>query len=186
MAFLQSSGACFDYPSDSRHPNSRTIVALTYFCFILIAVVPVFLDALIIDPHEPDHKWILAWLGTAHIFIVNPAVCIVGIAALFFQIKEILARPPASGSGALSLVGLAVQAVVFTLVAILWPGRVMNPSMLADSTWPRWIEWTETFGLVVIDNAIFAVTQTILLGVSLWHQRRKPTTADELEPLLRG
>lgn len=50
--------------------------------------------------------------------LINPIITFIGIAAIYFQAREILAQPAGSGPVALSLRVLLTQIVTFALLSI--------------------------------------------------------------------
>jgi hypothetical protein len=136
---------------------------------------------------NPDHKWGEALFHGIHSMFINPFVTILGVAALFFQAREIFSRPRELPSS-LSIVGLAVQAVVFALVVIAWPGRLVFPWGELDGrvTVGVLITWYQLVGFVAVDNAILAIVQAVLLFLMLYLGRgRNIVVSRETEPLLR-
>lgn len=127
----------------------------------------------------------MANFGYLHSSLVNPVIPFVGAAALYFQAREILAQPPGSGPGALSLTGLAVQAAVFALLAFTWVGRVVFPWEKIDAPldWRAIQVWHQYAGFVAVDSLIFAVVQAVLLWLALRRGLHGAPTA-ETEPLL--
>lgn len=69
---------------------------------------------------DPYHSLGVDIFTGFHTLFVNPVVDIHGFTALYAQARIIRAQTPASGLGALSLVGLTAQAVVFALLAPAW------------------------------------------------------------------
>ncbi|KAK4155115.1 hypothetical protein C8A00DRAFT_42259 [Chaetomidium leptoderma] len=158
--------ACLVYPSNPD-VGQRALVSAIYVAFLLISVVPVFVDAAINDPYTSGHKWGLA----------------------LAQTHAITVRPPGSGPGALSLLGLAVQAVVFALLAPAWLGRLVFPwEELGDVPLSlRVLIWFQVVGYVPFDYALFAVSQAVLLWLAVRHGRRRSppdTPAGETDLLL--
>ncbi|KAB5566845.1 hypothetical protein GE09DRAFT_1284559 [Coniochaeta sp. 2T2.1] len=181
--------ACLAYPSD-RYRGRRTTVSAIYGSFLLISVVPLFVDAALDDPFDQYHKWGLALFGIAHIFLVNFIVSILGFVAPYLQARDIIARPPGSGPGALSLVGLAAQAVVFALLAPAWLGRLVFPWEELGAGIVNWNvlkAWWQLVGFVAFDHAVFAIAQAFLLWLAVRHARHgspPAVRAGETDPLL--
>lgn len=83
------------------------------------------------------------------------------------------------GARALSLEGLAAQAVVFALLALSWLWRLRWPGpgvMIAT--------WYQCVGFVSVDHAVFAVVQAVLLWIAVRRSRQGATAASEREPLI--
>jgi hypothetical protein len=143
-------------------------VAAIHFSFLLISVVPIFVDAATDISRDPYHGLGIDIFTGFHTLFVNPVVDILGFTALY-------AQTPASGLGALSLVGLAVQAVVFALFAPAWLGRLVFPwaefgGGMVNSA--AVMSWFELVGFVPFDNAVCAVAQFVLLLILLLRQSR--------------
>ncbi|KAK3937885.1 hypothetical protein QBC46DRAFT_410768 [Diplogelasinospora grovesii] len=191
--WLMIFAACLTLPSDrdSDRPNLRATVSAILASFLFISVIPVVFDAVVNDPHDTYHKWLLDPFLNAHTTLVNPVVTVLGIYAFIVQACEILARPSGpGGSGALSLVGLAVQAIVFALLALAWLGRLAFPweELAGRVNLLVLITWVQMVGFVPLDSAVFAVGQAILLWLALrraWGGS-SGMTAGETDPLLTG
>jgi len=150
-----------------------------YITFAIISIVPVLTDA--INPAErEDRRWFGAIFQYVHAFWINYIVTGFAIGALYFQAREIMGRPSPE---ALSVIGLIAQSIVFSVVTISWTLRVECPY---ENLWSvRPLAWYELVGWVVVDNAIFAIVQAVLLWVALRHARRTSVAANcETEPLL--
>ena len=188
----------------------HALVLNIYVVFLLMSVVPLVIDAAINDPYEPHgpdpgrspggipetfHQMCLFVFGAMHLMFINPLITLVcGFAAFLAQALTILLRPRGSGPGALSLQGLAAQAVVFGVLAPLWCGRlvfpydgvVMRVGARADHDFDLF-NWLLLVGYVPWDYALFAVAQAGLLWLAVWHGRRRSSPdapASETDPLL--
>lgn len=143
--------------------------------FLLVSVVPAFTDAL--NPGEfEDRRWFGALFFGVHSMFINPIVTIGSILALYAQRQKAFA---------LSISGLASQAVVFALVASSWTARVRFPAIEGVSL-SLLVAWYQLVGWAAVDNAIFAIVQFVLLCLAKQHQRGSVdifTRPDE-EPLL--
>jgi hypothetical protein len=103
-----------------------------------------------------------------------------------------MGKPPGSGLGALSLVGLAAQGVVFTLLTLSWPWRlVFIWDEIEREDVLKWVvlkAWLEVLGFVAIDHAVFALGQFVLLWLAvrrgLGYGDGSGVSAGETEPLL--
>ncbi|KFZ18427.1 hypothetical protein V502_04103 [Pseudogymnoascus sp. VKM F-4520 (FW-2644)] len=166
----------------SHSPRSLKVsVVAVYISFLLISVVPTFIDA--IDPAEPSQRiWISGILISVHTMYINPIVTMGIIWAFCAQ------RHKAS---ALSTLGLATQAVVFSLVALSWTSRVrfiddlhgVPPGVPLQRIF---IFWYQVVGWATVDNAIFAMIQFVLFCLATHHKRRiaDSFSLPEQEPLL--
>lgn len=117
-------------------------------------------------------------------------VTALGFAGLIYQRRVILTRPAGTGTGSLSLLGLGLQAVTFSLLAVTWPWRLGFPSWEGfDGMFlPHLIyAWYQVVGFLPVDHAVFACAQGYLLVTTLRHTRtaREASTGEE-EPLLHG
>ena len=124
---------------------------------------------------------------------VNPIVNFLGIAALIAQARILMGRPPGSGLGALSLVGLAAQGVTFALLAPSWLWRLSFPwDKVNNGYWLNWAVlevWFQVVGFVAVDYAVFAIAQFVLLLVAVRRRLHNSdiitgASAGETEPLL--
>lgn len=182
---------CLFYPSD-HHISWKIFVSIIYISFLLISVIPLSVDAIDHDifgpwePQDPNREWAVVLFSGLHALFISPVVTILSITTLYAQARETLLRPSLQ---ALSLVGLATQAVIFTIVAISWTMRVRFPwnvfeyfSLLYFTTWYQLVGWA------AVDNAVFAIVQTVLLWLAIRHTYRHTdrTPSDETEPLLGG
>jgi hypothetical protein len=118
-------------------------------------------------------------------------VNLLGIAALFAQARILVERPPGSGLGALSLVGLAAQSVTFALLALSWLWRLSFHWHEANGNyWLNWAVlkvWFEVVGFVSVDYAVFAIAQSMLLWIAVrrrLHNGDISAASGETEPLL--
>ncbi|KAH6842748.1 hypothetical protein B0I37DRAFT_382728 [Chaetomium sp. MPI-CAGE-AT-0009] len=183
--------ACLTCRSNPDHGRRITVSAM-YIFFLLMSVIPVFVDALTESGRDPYHKWGLALFGGVHVMFVNPVINILGFAALYAQARSILARPAGSGLGALSLGSLAAQAIVFALLAPSWLGRLYFPwdelePEVGNSAAALKV-WFELVGFVPFDHAVFAVAQLVLFWLAvlrgLHHGDNSGVLTGETEPLL--
>jgi hypothetical protein len=177
------------YPSDNDRPGQRYSVLAIWVSFLLISIVPVLIDAFDFGGRDdPYRKWAGAFFTGVHSMFINPIVTILGIAALFVQARETISRPD---PGALSVTGLAIQAVVFVLVSLAWLGRLVFPWDRLEGhqiTLGLLIIWYQLVGWVAVDNAIFSVVQAVLFWLASRHGRGggAGNVGSETEPLLRG
>ncbi|KAL2136163.1 hypothetical protein VTI74DRAFT_5216 [Chaetomium olivicolor] len=107
--------------------NGRYIAAAIaiYISYLLISVVPLVVNAATPHdqhPYNQDRKWFIAFFEGAHALFLTPLITILAAAALGVQAPAI--GPDAR---ALSLEGLAAQAIVFALLALSWLWRLRWP-----------------------------------------------------------
>jgi len=89
----------------------------------------------------------------------------------------------------LSLQGLAVQAVVFTLVSLMWIWSLPFPYEYLDGyiTWNIFSIWYGTIGWIIVDSFVFAFGQIVLLLLALHRSSSSKASTQrgsEREPLL--
>ncbi|KAK0761854.1 hypothetical protein N5P37_004653 [Trichoderma harzianum] len=173
-------------PSESRDraPGVRNSTAPTvlsiYLAFLLISLIPVVVDAAWPTQDASSHEWAMALFHGIHTMLINPIVTILILASFFSQRAEILLHPPGTASSSLSLVGLAVQAVVFAVLALAWAWRLLFPGGASVS---YGMTWYQLVGFVAVDHIAFALVQAALLAVAVLH-RGQSFTGGETEPLL--
>lgn len=143
--------------------------------------------------NDPYHKWGGAFFHGIHSMFINPVVTILTIAAFFVQVREIsTTHSPWPLSSSLSVLGLVVQAVVFAVVALAWPWRLVFPWDKVGEGIPWapsfWLSWYQLIGWVVDDNAFFAIVQAVLFWVA-WRRGQRGDSDignGESDSLLRG
>jgi hypothetical protein len=130
-------------------------------------------------------RWFGALYYAIHSLFLSWIITGLGVAAVFFQARETVTRPP---SQALSRVGLAAQAMVFALVAVSWAMRVRFPWELLDGrqvTFGALVTWYELVGWATVDNVVFALGQGVLLCVVSRHKVKGGEASEgETQPLL--
>ncbi len=171
------------FPSEHRDISKQTTVG-AYIAFLLISLVPLLAD-LIIPSGREDRRWFGALYGGIHSLFIGFIITGLNIAAVYAQIGEMRLGP---SEQALSRLGLAVQAVVFALVAWSWILRVEFPygDIEHFSLWGLWT-WYELVGWVAVDNAIFALGQAVLFWITIRHMGyERGALSDENTPLLRA
>ncbi|RHZ49192.1 class I SAM-dependent methyltransferase [Aspergillus thermomutatus] len=116
-------------------PSGRSVTGfpVVYALFLLISVIPELYDLMggIQDGDDllrQDYQQMFAFF---HVVLVSPIVTFLGILSVVFQAPQIRRHV---GPSALSVLGLAAQAVVFALVAVSWIWRVvyaldLNPKL---------------------------------------------------------
>jgi hypothetical protein len=151
---------CLYLPSEHRGFSVKFAAVGTYIAFLLISVVPVFADAI----NPPDHQsrlWTVALFCGIHSFYISWIITALNGVAIYYQAREIVKFPR---NIALSRVGLATQAVIFTIMAISWIGRVSFPyEYFAEGFWGTLTTWYELVGWAAVDTGIFALGQAFLL-----------------------
>jgi hypothetical protein len=139
-----------------------------YVSFLLISLAPVVYASFLPAPGnspKDDGRWFSAIFVGVHIIFINPIITMLGFASLFAQARETISRP---SHRALSIVGLAIQVVVFAVVALCWPLRMTIPREYWDMPLlRRWMTWYQLVGWATIDNAVFAIVQAVLLWIAM-------------------
>jgi uncharacterized membrane protein len=104
------------------------------------------------------------FLGTL-LFMVGPVVQLLGVAAMSAQARESRSR---GSAGALSVQGLAVQAVVFLLVGISFAFKLKLPAEeLNEHFIVNLRDWYWLVGWATINNVVFALAQGWLAWIVL-------------------
>ncbi|VBB84422.1 Putative protein of unknown function [Podospora comata] len=146
-------------------------IMLIYVSFLTISLIPLFLDALFADTADPYHKWVLGFFSAIHMMFINPGVFFLCFLAMGAQAREIIRHR--HEDSALSLLGLAVQAVLFAVLSVTWSGRlVFQWDKIPDGNFLNWrvfVFWFQAVGFVVYDYAVFAIGQGVLLALALRH-----------------
>lgn len=192
---VTSLATCLVLPATEDH-GSRPVkkVWTLYASFLAISVIPIFVDAIFSHPSRenrhagPRELW-GAIFFFIHMMCIQLPVTACAFAALMYQRRAILTRPAGMGTGTLSLLGLGLQAVIFSIFAITWPWRLAFSWARFDSRFlPQLIFWWyQVVGFVPVDHAVFAYAQGYLLWMTLRHARTgREVAAGEAEPLLRG
>jgi hypothetical protein len=188
-----SLAACLVLPAaEERGDRPVKKVWVLYVAFLAISVIPVFVDAIFAHLGEEDwpRKWFGALFSGIHMLYLQPPITAFGLAALFYQARVILTRPPEMGMGSLSLLSLVLQVVVFAVLTIMWPWRLVFPweEFGRIPFLPHLVNvWYQLVGFVPVDHAVFTGAQGFLLWLALRHRRAaRGMPAGEAEPLLRG
>ncbi|KAL2870899.1 uncharacterized protein BJX67DRAFT_210239 [Aspergillus lucknowensis] len=156
-----------------------------YATFLPLSVVPLVLDAALpplVD--RESRKWMLVFFYMFHTMLVVPLITVFNLVAVCSQARLICT---AQKSSALSLPGLFVQAVVFSLVALSWIWRVPFPWERVDYLSLRLLStWYGSVGWIAVDNGIFGLGRALLLVMALRRGFRKGwmELEGETKPLL--
>ncbi|KAJ6049541.1 uncharacterized protein N7446_007133 [Penicillium canescens] len=184
-----------------RHTPSKPFYVIAYALYIPISIIPPILDILYGFP-SPDHTYgdpLASGIFFLSMCLLNPLVTVLVVYAVFSQIREIKsARSPELSSppgNALSICGLAAQAVVFAAVAFTWIWRVpIENARLGWGTW-SWpvvaldnlMYWYDLVGFPAFDNGVFAMGQGVLFVLAWRRGKGRENAVDrEREPLLGG
>lgn len=98
-------------------------------------------------------------------FYINPVVTVLGVLA---AVPQLFTTHSGSSVGALSVKGLWIQALVFAMVGISWPFRlIVSKEFDLDRMTPlkAILTWWQMAGWAPADNIIFACVQGILFFV---------------------
>ncbi|RAH54250.1 hypothetical protein BO85DRAFT_480631 [Aspergillus piperis CBS 112811] len=176
------------YPSDSSF-RDKLSATLSYIAYFLVAVVPSVCVVLTTrrgeDPRTSENEWQFALWSGVHLILVNPVMTLLSFSAVFCQAPKLLkgVSPPR----ALSLPGLAIQAGVFTVLALSWPFRFvyLDPDWNVFASWFALYTWYSSVGWTAVDCAVFALVQVILLWLACRNRKHWQLAEDgETEPLL--
>ena len=115
-----------------------------------------------------------------------PITTILGSLSIYHQARKIFA---VSFPNSLSLQGLAVQAVIFTLISVVWIWCLPFPyhELKGNMGWSAFSAWYGTIGWIIVDGFVFAFGQAVLLALALRRVSLGELTMQrggEIEPLL--
>lgn len=90
---------------------------------------------------------------------------------------------------ALSLQGLALQALIFTLISVTWIPSLPFPYEKLEGryNWNTFTVWYGAVGFIIVNSFIFALGQAVLLLLALHRSSLSKATIQrgtETEPLL--
>jgi hypothetical protein len=167
--------------------SSRISLVAKYASFLLVSIIPLISDAISPIDDEARRFWSAVFYAL-HSMLVYPCLTAIGFWGICHQAREILAVP---FPNALSLQGLAMQAIVFTLVSVAWIYSLPFPYEKFDGqrdlNWVNLSIWYGAIGWIIIDSFVFALGQAVLLLLALHRSfSSKATTqpGSETEPLL--
>ncbi|KAL5342047.1 hypothetical protein BJX70DRAFT_395404 [Aspergillus crustosus] len=177
------------------YTRRRTGIIVACIEFLSITTTPVLFDLIQwrIEPGwKVERRWPAAlFFGFHSIFL--PMISVVGIIAVFLQARHV--RRPAGFPSALSIPGLGLQAVVFSLVALSLIWRFPFPWDKVE-VYPGFFRllglWYGFTGWVSADNWIFGLGQGVLLVLVWWRKEKADAEnaamftgeEDETRPLL--
>jgi hypothetical protein len=95
-----------------------------------------------------------------HVLFINHTVLIATILSLPFQLWTLVACPFLG----LSVAGLALQAIVFSLLAVSWDGRIVEPQSWTENPDPEdstFLDWYKAVGWFCTDSLVFAGMQRV-------------------------
>ncbi|KAJ5493933.1 hypothetical protein N7463_010020 [Penicillium fimorum] len=157
----------YEYP---RHltVDHRVSLCATYVGFLLVSVIPIFIESLWPMEKGLGRAILSAIFGMVHITIFYPIVTALGILAIFCQAREI---QKVSFPNVLSVHTLAIQAVVFMLIAVAWIWNLPfdYEEFRGQWGWRTLAMWYSCVGWVIINAFIFGLGQTALVIMALRH-----------------
>lgn len=155
-------------------------VAFTaYLSFLAVTLLPTILQELI--PQE-ERMFVSMFLGALLLWLVAPTVQVLGIVAQWVQARETRSR---GETGALSVQGLVVQAVVFLLVGFSFVYRLAlrgEPEDFDEHFIVNLRDWYWLLGWATINNVIFGLGQGRLAWIA--SRQRGGDGQGEQDPLL--
>lgn len=95
-----------------------------------------------------------------NMYIANPFITTATMIAFAYQAA---ATRASCGSNALSRTTLGLQALIFLVLAVLWPFRLVMPDMLRGDQFDELWEYYCLVGWPGINNAVVAVGQYVVL-----------------------
>ncbi|OQD63043.1 hypothetical protein PENPOL_c010G04209 [Penicillium polonicum] len=175
--------------SASRLHKALTIII--YIGYLMISLVPVIIDSLTDvfcstdKPNCPEvERDVIFFFMAVHSNLLFPFFTVIPLVIGFYR----QARKPTQN---LNLIGLKLQAAIFTLSAISWVFRLFFPWYLyredPRGSWPLYSilpAWYQGVGFVAIDDVTFALGQGVLLYLGLRQQRRVEAADAARQPLL--
>ncbi|KAH8743749.1 hypothetical protein F5883DRAFT_592078 [Diaporthe sp. PMI_573] len=168
--------ACMVLSPRVRPRTALGCACAVYMCYLGISLVPIIVVTAS-GGSDNDRKWFDALFVGFHIIFVNPFITILRVISIYPQARAILGRP--REECALSLVGLAAQAVVFLLLGLTWSARFEGWHYPIFGR--GFYSWFQMVGYVPFDHIVFAVVQAILLYIALRHNGW-PVRVDEAHP----
>lgn len=143
-----------------RPAQTRTAIVM-YLSFLAVSLIPAIGAAFI--PAE-DRELINGLILGIMLYLVGPAVQVLGFAAFSAQARETRSR---GSVGALSVQGLVIQTVVFLLVGISFVFRLKLPSEALDEHFIVNLRmWYWTVGWATLNNVIFGLAQGWLAWIA--------------------
>ena len=159
--------------------GAKVFAIFAYIVFLLLCIVPFIGVYMVVSGSHLDTVAyiILALIQEYHFYYLTPAVTVLALFAWMPQAHRIITE---ASTGSLSLMGLAVQAVVFAMVGLSWMFRLTMPREYWDGNLGAAIrDWYLLVGWVVVYNLVFALAQAVLFRAAWYHgnARREPITS---------
>jgi hypothetical protein len=168
------------------HSDRRASLIAAYACYLFVSIIPL---PWILEATSPfqglDQQFFASIFYAVHSMLISPILTILGFMGIYYQAREILAT---TFPNALSLSGLAAQAVVFTLVSVtlIWALPFPYEKWDGEFSWRNVSVWYGFIGWIIVDNFVFALGQAVLLALGLHRSSSSKDSAlgGETEPLL--
>ncbi|KAJ5904642.1 uncharacterized protein N7473_001558 [Penicillium subrubescens] len=168
------------------HSDRRNSLIAAYACYLFVSITPL---PWILEATSPfqglDQQFFASIFYAVHSMLIYPIFTILGFVGIYYQAREILTIP---FPNALSLSGLAAQAVIFTLVSVTLIWALPFPYEKSDGefSWRSFSVWYGVIGWIIVDNFVFALGQAVLLALGLLRSSSSNNGAlgGETEPLL--
>lgn len=140
-------------------PNQTKVASIPalWAAMVVLILVPCALQLVV----GLDEMWVSGVYRSIHLYGFNHIFTLLGVVAVFPQIRvmERIGSPKA-----LSPLGLLLQAVLYTVLAVSWAFRIPRPtsSEQPDSRLDLFAIWWVEIGWAAIDHAVYAVISAIL------------------------
>ncbi|PYI12925.1 hypothetical protein BO99DRAFT_397778 [Aspergillus violaceofuscus CBS 115571] len=168
------------------HSDRRTSLVAAYTCYLFVSIIPLPWILGASSPlHGFDQQFFASIFYAVHSILIYPILTTLDFVGIHYQAREILNIP---FPNALSLPGLAAQAVVFTLVSVtlVWALPFPYEKLDGEFSWRTFSVWYGVVGWIIVDNFVFALGQAVLLALGLHRSSssKDGSLGGETEPLL--
>lgn len=173
-----ASPSCTQPPSVSGYASTSKKVAVSLW----ISYIPLFYLAIVAGGRPED--LVFNVIRNLNAKIVSPLFTLLAAAAFFFQLRVTWVG---RNLGALSKWMLGLQCVIYLLLAVSWPLRLILPPNMWElgSTPALLMEWYPWVGWPGINNAILAIGQgALLFAINQMGDGKARVAAGEGRPLL--
>ena len=110
---------------------SLLAATVTYLVFLVVSVIPEFVAKLMGPALDSGDPFVIELFLLYHLVVFTPAITLLCLCGVVLQAREVVSRPPGLPSP-LSKTGLRLQAVVFSIMAILWLVELPSPQGRLD------------------------------------------------------
>lgn len=150
-----------------QYYERNTWALAAYTTFLLISIIPLLIIAALSPSHgDTGYEMLMGLIAFIHQLDFSPVMPIAEGVAFLRQARHITSI---QFPNALSLSGLAIQAVVFSVVAITWIWRIWFPYELDIHPIRDFLPaWYEFIGCFVVDNIVFAAGQLVILWLAIY------------------